>query len=203
MLSARATVRSRRAFTLIEIIAAVVIITTLAAVVVPTVVRSMRTARTAAVANQIHSILNAAQAFRRDVGRWPRRLDHLVATIATNQTDVCGVAYSAANVTKWRGPYLPIASLFDGTATDATTIPMNEGALLNLLTPSTGTGILEIEMTGLDTVVIRDLEFQYDVPTIGPANPTPSYTTGMVQRDVPANTGQGLEELRFRFPVRC
>ncbi len=69
--------RSRKGFTLIEILVVVVIIAILAAISVPIYVEYVRGARAADAQSQIGAIYNASKMFRQDRDRWPTDIEEL------------------------------------------------------------------------------------------------------------------------------
>lgn len=100
--------KSRKGFTLIELIAVVAIIAILAAVILPNVFGQIRKSRTSRNLSEIEDIKRAALMYFSDVGRWPvdagnndGALDRLLSNTPTGS----GGLVSAA-VANWRGPYL-------------------------------------------------------------------------------------------------
>ncbi|HBF34124.1 TPA: type II secretion system protein GspG [Candidatus Sumerlaeota bacterium] len=83
---------NRRGFTLVEILAVLVILATLAAIVLPNVVGSTERANKVSAVTQISSLSTALQRFEVDMGYFPSRLQDLV-------TEPKGSG-------KWHGPYL-------------------------------------------------------------------------------------------------
>jgi len=88
-------VRSRRAFTLIELLLVLVILGVLAALVVPRFTDRSRQARETAAKTDISRISTAITAFEIDTGRFPSNEEGLAALIS-----------APGNVQGWRGPYL-------------------------------------------------------------------------------------------------
>lgn len=87
--------RSRRGFTLVEMLLVLVILATLAAIVYPKLAGRSEQARTTAAATQISSFSTALDAFEVDNGYYPKGKSGLM--------DLVQMPRDAQN---WRGPYL-------------------------------------------------------------------------------------------------
>lgn len=87
--------RGRRAFTLVEILAVLVILATLAAIVLPKVVGRTEQANITAATTQIKAFCTALDTFEVDNGYFPKGKDGLQALVTAPK--------EAKN---WRGPYL-------------------------------------------------------------------------------------------------
>ena len=87
--------QSRSAFTLIELLLVLVILTALAAVVVPRFTRRSEQARITAARTDIANLEVALDAFEVDTGRYP----------ATDE-GVSALLEAPTNLTGWNGPYL-------------------------------------------------------------------------------------------------
>ncbi len=70
--------RSRRGFTIVEILVVVVIIGVLATLIVPSFIGRMGEARRAVAAAKLPNIETAIALFRQDYDRWPVNLDEIV-----------------------------------------------------------------------------------------------------------------------------
>lgn len=88
-------IRSRRAFTLIELLLVLVILATLAAIVVPKFTKRGEQARVTAAQVNISGISTALKAFQIDCGRFPTTEEGLRALIE-----------QPANANGWKEPYL-------------------------------------------------------------------------------------------------
>ena len=106
---ARSPHRSRRrlGLTLPELLAAMVIVAVLSALVTPIVMGRLRTAHGDAIIDEMTNLQNALRMFYRDVGRYPRQLNYLVALEDLNGVrTTCNAAIATPNQARYRGPYL-------------------------------------------------------------------------------------------------
>lgn len=99
--------RRSRGFTLAEVIVSVAIAAVLAAAIVPTVEGRMTRARGEALAHELLSLQTALNAFRQNVGNYPKNLDYLT-TMGTEKycTGIPTKTFSAGDQSNWRGPYI-------------------------------------------------------------------------------------------------
>jgi len=88
--------KSRRAFTLIELMLVLVILATLAAIVTPRLTGQSKHAKVVAAQSQIAQLGTALDAFEIAVGRYPTTTEGLLALIQQ----------PTAEATEWNGPYL-------------------------------------------------------------------------------------------------
>jgi general secretion pathway protein G len=87
--------KTRRGFTLIELMVVVLIIAVLAALVVPKVQENSKQAKIGAAKSQIGRISSILQQFRLDCDRYPTSEEGLGALVS-----------QPADATGWKGPYL-------------------------------------------------------------------------------------------------
>ena len=98
----RTAIRNRpSAFTLIELLLVLVILSTLAAIVTPKFAKHSRKAKVTAAITQISSFEVALDAFEIEVGRYPTTAEGLLALIERPATDQ----------DVWDGPYLKTANV--------------------------------------------------------------------------------------------
>jgi general secretion pathway protein G len=88
--------KSRRAFTLIELMLVLVILATLAAIVTPRLTGQSKRAKIIAAQTQIADLGTALDAFEIGVGRYPTTVEGLLALIQQPTSEA----------TEWQGPYL-------------------------------------------------------------------------------------------------
>jgi general secretion pathway protein G len=86
---------SRRAFTLVEMLLVLVILSVLAAVVVPKYVKRSEQARVTAARTQISYLETALDAFEIDTGRFP-----------TGQEGLDALSLEPPGLQGWQGPYI-------------------------------------------------------------------------------------------------
>jgi general secretion pathway protein G len=96
--------RRRRGMTLVEILAALMIVLIVAAVTVPAVKSRMTAGYGQALAAELSMLGQAVQTYHGDVGKYPPSLDYL-SVLPASPGDLCGTALTAAAKGKWRGPY--------------------------------------------------------------------------------------------------
>lgn len=89
--------RARAAFTLVELLVVLVVVTLLASLVAPNVLRHVGDARVITARTQIEMLVGAAEVFHLHVGRYPTTQEGLAAL--WERPD-------AVEEVSWRGPYL-------------------------------------------------------------------------------------------------
>jgi prepilin-type N-terminal cleavage/methylation domain-containing protein len=98
--------RSRRGFTLPEVLVTVAIVAVLAAIVVPTVTNQISKGDDTNLVTNIAGLRTAITAFVSDARKNPSRLQNLVTVPLAADLDLSGGAFGATAVSKWKGPYL-------------------------------------------------------------------------------------------------
>ena len=101
-----ALLRSRRGFTLAEILVALALMALLAAVLLPTVAGQVLKGDAGRVVQDLEAVRAGSERFLTDVRRYPGRYSDLSQAITVANADVLGNAYTAGQVTKWEGPYI-------------------------------------------------------------------------------------------------
>jgi prepilin-type N-terminal cleavage/methylation domain-containing protein len=82
--------RRTKGFTLIEMLAVLVILVTLAAIVIPRFINAGTRSREAALRQTLAEVRNAISIFRNDTGYYPQQLSDLTATTAPAQATING-----------------------------------------------------------------------------------------------------------------
>lgn len=105
--------RSKRGFTLVELLIVVIIISVLASVAIPKFADSNTRAKEARLKLFLQSVRDATDRYRNDVGLWPQSSDLLTGATPTQGIDDTGtlVAVQAAN---YHGPYFDKESFVVG-----------------------------------------------------------------------------------------
>ena len=179
----------RKGVTLLEMVAAIVIMGILAAVLYPTIGGQLRDARAAALARQMEALREAIAAYQDNVGQYPRQLAQLVISPTLGAVDLCGTLLSTGERNQWRGPYLTNAVVGD--------LPVGNYIVKDTILrvpPTTAAGqvgTLQLRALGVDSVTAADLEMWFD----GALN----YATGSIlwtPTVPPAGT------LTFQVPIR-
>jgi prepilin-type N-terminal cleavage/methylation domain-containing protein len=97
--------RRRAGFTMIEVVAAILIVAVVSAVIVPVVFARIKDARVTAITAEFYNLAAGVSAYRADVGRYPKNLTYL-NSLPVSPTDVCDIALSAVNSGRFKGPYV-------------------------------------------------------------------------------------------------
>lgn len=186
--------RSRRAFTLFEILIALAIIALVGAALYPTVAGQLRRGRSAALAKQLNGLRDALADYRDVMLSYPGVLAQLTTQPGVGSTNLCGNVLTAAQLARWRGPYL------NQVVAAGLGLPVGDATVRDTLgriptSPSVVGGIqpgwLLIFTTDVDSAIAADLEQQFDA--------TPNYAAGNIQW---APTGPAIGTLTFAFPIR-
>jgi prepilin-type N-terminal cleavage/methylation domain-containing protein len=178
----------RRAFTLLEVVAAIALIAILAAILYPTIAASLRNAQAGALGATLENIRTGISNFHDNVGAYPRTLSLLTTQPVFGNDDSCGTNLSAGERGDWRGPYMTAAITGD--------FPVGDGTVDNDLVrvPATGTntpGILQVIVTNVDSTTAYEVESQFDGG--------PDYAAGTI---LWASTGPQIGTLTFQISIR-
>lgn len=178
----------KRGISLVEVLAALLILAVLAAAVYPTIAAQWRRGQGAALGGQLSNLRDAIVAYRENVARYPRTVLQLVNPLGVLATDACGNGLTVALRNAWRGPYLSQAITTElpvGTATVKDTfirVPTTDAA--------TAPGLLQIRVANVDSLTAADVERQFDGDPV-------NYSAGTILwSSVDADT------LRFQVLVR-
>lgn len=98
--------RSRRGFTLAEVLVTLAILATLAAVLLPALMGQLSKGDATRVSNDLIALQTGIGTFASDVKRYPGRVGHLTAAVANSNPDINGTNYPTGLANQWRGPYL-------------------------------------------------------------------------------------------------
>src|SRR5579859_4325226 len=102
----------RRGFTLAEIIVVLIVLATLAAVVIPAIAHQAQKADPNQAANDVVNLRGAIEQFVGDVRKYPNSIGQLTSKISTSVHPLTTTTnYGAADVARWKGPYLTTDSL--------------------------------------------------------------------------------------------
>jgi type II secretion system protein G len=110
---------SRRGFTLLEILVALVLVGLMAGTLLPSVMNNIERGEVNRVHEDLEALNTAAKAFRVDVQRWPGDAEDLVVqpTAASNDSALTAGLYPTALQARWAGPYLEIGNVTTGIPT--------------------------------------------------------------------------------------
>ena len=139
----------RHAFSLVEALVALALIALIAALVIPTAKSQLDKGEVTAVTQNLQGIREAILAYRENVGLYPSQLVQLVTKPGVSGVTTfssCLTVTPAANIAKWRGPYL-------GQEMTTSGLPSGDVLILNQLqrSPQTtasvpeGTLIVEVD----------------------------------------------------------
>lgn len=95
-----------KGFTLVEMLAVLVILITLAAIVVPRFINAGMRSKEAALKATLTEVRNAITLFRNDTGYFPAQLDDIAATAAPAQGRNKYNQLRNIDPLEWKGPYL-------------------------------------------------------------------------------------------------
>lgn len=98
--------RSRRGFTLVELLVVIVVLAVLAAIVLPKFVNSSRRGKESALRSDLKLLRNAVSLFQTDTGYCPTSLDDLKATSKPAKGLDSAGAEQTISDGDWHGPYL-------------------------------------------------------------------------------------------------
>lgn len=167
-------------FTVIEVLVTMAIIAILSAVSFPVVAEQIERRRVDSAITTMKTLADAVTAFRANVAMNPGRLVHLSSPITTSDVNSCGVAYTAAAVNAWAGPYYTKHLL------QATGLPLSEdnlGRVQNTLVRSPAgvstPGTLAFQVTGIPLEKVTEIEASVDGDNVA--------TTGRVRWTTPAD----------------
>lgn len=149
--------KSRRGFTLAEVLVAFTLIAVLAAVVMPTVRGRLQDGYEDALVGELSSLASAINAYRQDVGHYPPRLDYLTL-LPKSPDDFCGNDLSLSDSAKWRGPYVSRTI----TSTPSYTVFQKDSVQDLLARPGGNQNIIQIVINGADTSTARQVDLKVD-----------------------------------------
>jgi prepilin-type N-terminal cleavage/methylation domain-containing protein len=100
---------SKKGFTLPEVLVTITLIAALAAVVVPAIASQLKKGDPSRVGQDVAAIRGAVEQFLTDVRKYPGAIQQVTAPITASMTPLVSTAqgpYGAAEVNRWKGPYL-------------------------------------------------------------------------------------------------
>ena len=98
----------RRAFTLIEIMVALIIVSALLAIMIPVVMDQARRGDPTRTGGDLSAITSALSIFRAHTLTWPDDLEDLVNPITVDDRRITTEPYSDSQLERWDGPYLDV-----------------------------------------------------------------------------------------------
>jgi type II secretory pathway pseudopilin PulG len=193
-------VNPRLAFSLVETLVALALIALIAALIIPTAKSQLNKGEVTAVTQNLQGIREAILAYRENVGLYPIQLVQLVTkpgVSGVTTSSSCGTATPAANIAKWRGPYL-------GQELTTSGLPSGDVLILNTMVRSPvttasvpeGTLIIEVDNSVHDPPTqnfVNDVEAAIDGTTGSPL------TTGAIRWTATSGT---TGKLAFHIAIR-
>ncbi len=165
----RGAARARHAFTLVEIIVALLLMATLAAVLIPALTSRMNGGEAAAIIDDLKQIRIATVAYRDNVGRYPRKLAQLSQrpSVAVGDTDLCNVGtLPQASIDSWRGPYLAQRVTSAGLQVGSSTIRNDMDRDPTAPTAANPEGFLRVAVDSVSETVATEVDRAFDPLTV-------------------------------------
>lgn len=184
---------TRRGFTVIEVIIAIILIAAMSAAVIPALMGRIRDAQTAAISQTVFALSQAVFEYRKAVTLYPPALRYLAVKPIASTTDACGTAIGTSNANNWRGPYVSRELVAGG-------INIGDAAIsdtLRRVVEGTST-YLFIDVAAVDSLSVVDIERQFDATFNG--------TTGTVRFQKGAigtipGAPNGTLNMRYGIPI--
>lgn len=162
--------RGRGGFSLAEVLVGTLVVAALAAVVIPTVMSRLSASRASALVTEIAGLNASLQAFRKDVGDYPRFLSYLTTMPGSNAQTYCSAGttfFLAPQIAAWKGPYSTRSISGDYTTPEGNTV-VNQ---MTYVAPTGGApGYLAITIQVVPADVAADAETAIDGPLGGLAS---------------------------------
>lgn len=98
--------RSRRGFTLAEVLVTLAILATLAAVLLPALMGQISKGDATRTSNDLIALQTGIGTFASDVKRYPGRVGHLTTAVTNSNPDINGTNFPSGLAKRWKGPYL-------------------------------------------------------------------------------------------------
>jgi prepilin-type N-terminal cleavage/methylation domain-containing protein len=142
----RLTSTRRPGFTLVEVLAAVLIVAVMAAVIIPVVFGRINDSAIRREATTFGVLAQAIMAYHDNVGMWPSTLVQLnTKPVAGTDVNICGGAMSNKEVARWYGPYL-------ATPVPASGLVIDRDVVLNTLVRQSATNLqIQVQFPDNDT----------------------------------------------------
>lgn len=155
--------RSRRGFTLAEILVVLAILAIMSAVLMPVLSNQLRRGDIGRVIGDLGTIRTGLETFMADVRRIPSDLTHLTRAVVANSasdTDIHGDEYPTGLANRWSGPYLD-----QEPSTEDGLFPSGFGGRIRTTlstTDSNGISWTAVLIEGLTATEFDDIDLEFD-----------------------------------------
>ena len=159
----------KNGFSLVEILAALVITVVVAAFVIPMAFGKISDASVDRQSATLTMLAQATMTYHDQVGMWPGSLKQLTTVPAAGDLNLCGNAMAAKDVAKWQGPYVSFPITGDISIEGNTIL----AALARNPAASSAPGELQISLEFTTTAIATSIQTKLDTDA--------SSSTGVIQ----------------------